>query len=355
MAPAAKKIKVDPNVAGVEESLEFALDISDETRQMILAGLAKSLVVPRDQRHECQEKMVNMIGDIIFNVKDKFTEAAEREANNVSDIENSHGELQGRLEQAAQAKEAAGAVVKQEEQNLQQAAEAAVTAKESLKAQQKLSVTTEAELKKAGARATLFSKAFEEDFKALTEEDGQDGKMHHKALEPVLKDLGLEESLQLALPSACAKKIVERSSFDTMVLQQLGAQLQEHVALTQQDLLQSQAKLQEIEAAIEIAKADIERTTQAQQAVADDLAKARAHQRETAAEEQSAREAKDTFEQRLNDAKALRDAQALTLSNFKMYNIMCFENLRDQTTPADKTAAMETPADAVESPAVGGA
>jgi len=209
---------------------------------------------------------------------------------------------------------------------------------------------------RTGNRAGLFSKALETDFKALTEEDGENGKMHHKALEPVLKDLGLEESLQLALPSACAKRIVDRSSFDTMVLQQLGVQLQEQVALTQQALIQGQAKVEETASAIEAAKADIERTTQAQQAVADDLAKARAHQRETSAEELSAKEAKDTFEQRLADAKALRDAQAMSLENFKLYNIGCFENLRDMTTPAEKVeAAAETALDAVESPAVGGA
>merc|ERR1719315_55390 len=176
-----------------------------------------------------------MIGEILNEVKDKLEEVAEREAQKVSEIENSQGELDGRLEQCTKAKEAAGEVVRQEEQTLQQAAEAAVTAKEALRAQQKANVTAEADLKKAGNRAGLFSKALETDFKALTEEDGENGKMHHKALEPVLKDLGLEESLQLALPSACAKRIVERSSFDTMVLQQLGAQLQEHVALTQQD------------------------------------------------------------------------------------------------------------------------
>jgi len=333
--------------------LALAVNIPDETRNMILAGLANSLVIPKDQRHECQEHMVSMIGDIILEVKDKMAEIAEREAEKVAEIENSQGELDGRLEEAAKAKEAAGEVVKQEEQKLQHAAEAAVTAKEALRFQQKASTTAEADLKKAGNRATLFSKALETDFKALTEEDGENGKMHYKALEPVLKDLGLEESLKLALPSACAKKIVERSSFDTMVLQQLGAQLQEQVALTQQTLIQCQAKSEESTAAIEAAKAEIERTTQAQQAVADDLAKARAHQRETSAEELSAREAKDTFQQRLDDAKALRDAQAESLSNFNMYNIGCFELLRDQTTPAEKTSMEST--DAVESPAVGGA
>jgi len=339
---------------GVEEGLRMATCIPDTTRRMILAGLNQSLGVHSDKRHECQKMLVNTVEEIFENVKEKLTELAKREADNVAEIENSQAELDNRLLAATSAKEAASEVVKREEENLQQAANAAVTAKENLRAQQKANTTAQADLKNATDRAAIFSKALETDFKALTEGDGEHGKVHHKALEPVLKDLGLEDSLQLALPSACGKRIVERTSFDTMVLQQLGVQLQEQVALTQQALLTTQAKVQELDRAVEAAKADIERTAQGQHGVADDLAKARAHQREAAAEEVSAQEAKDTFDQRLGAAKTVQEAQDMALSNFTIYNCGCFENLRDMTSPAEK--AVEEPAtETGESIAVGGA
>lgn len=357
-APPAKKPRADPNLAGVAAAIEQACDLPEGCRKMLLACFAQALGTPRDERHEAQTTVVQMIDETVRSAEAKLKAAVDCEHAKVSHVDARKSELQAKLTETETGASAAEALVRSEASALAQASEAATAASAALQEAQKAQREGDADLRKAQESKTALEQGIAGDLQAIVEGLGESEQMeqHYKALLPLLTDLGLDESLSQALPSTCAKKASERGAFDAMVLDQLGASLRERVASLARAVEEATPPAQERAAAVEAAQAQVSATTGAQEQAAKAAAEAGSANETAAAARQAAGDALTAFEPEYTEATRVRDEKGAALENFQQYNVACFELLRDKTASAKaKVPEADVEAEAKVSVAVAGA
>jgi len=217
---AQKKPKL---VVGVMDAISAAENISQECRQMLVAGCPGSLGEYADSRHEHQELVVSLIGQVLEESK-KSLEAklAEREAN-VSQFDANQTKLAAACEEATEALQTMKQQAKQSETDLGKATSATEAARRLLRDKQ-------AAVELLATKSTRERGRLEEVFLHLrAAQAGQADAKHSHALADMATELGLDESLCMVLPKTCAKSPDERGEFDNLVLSELEKTLQERI------------------------------------------------------------------------------------------------------------------------------
>merc|ERR1719343_468961 len=334
---AAKKARVDPHLAGVVEALEQATDLPEGCRKMLLACIPHCFSAPPEERHASQAEATRMIGEVIQGVETALRKAADDESAKVVEVEASKSGLQAALTQAEAALAAAAEEVQAKTATLEEATAAVQSAKASVRDAEGAQRAGDVELLQAQQSKATLEKGIESDFQAIVEGLGEPEE-HFRALLPLLSGLGLDESLMSALPSTCKKAAAERGSFDAMVLEQLGARLREQSASLARVVEEATPAAQARASAVEAAQAEFHKAEEAEKRAVEDLEVARAGQQAATAGAAAAKERVDAFEPEYTQATQERDAKAGALENFRLYNVACFEQLRDQAPSSANVA-----------------
>ena len=335
--PAAKKAKADPHLAGVVEALEKAADLPDSCRKMLLACIPHCFSAPPEERHVSQAEATRMIGEVIQGVESALCKAADDQSARVVEVEASKSGLQAALTQAEAALAAAEEEIQAKTTTLEEATAAVQSAKTSVRDAEEAQRAGDAELLQAQQSKAALEKGIESDLRAIVEGLGEPEE-HFQALLPLLSGLGLDESLMSALPSTCKKTAADRGSFDAMVLEQLGARLKEQAVSLAGVVEEATPAAQARAFAVEAAQAELQKAEEAEKRAVEALEVARAGQQAAAAGAAAAKEKVDAFEPEYTQATQERDAKAGALENFRLYNVACFEQLRDQAPSSAKVA-----------------
>merc|ERR1719215_736801 len=149
----------------------------------------------------------------------------------------------------------------------------------------------------------------------------------------------MDGSLLSALPSSCKKSAEERGSFDVMVLDQVSKYFTDRQASFSKTIDEAAPAAAQRASAVAQAAADLDKASALQQAAAEDLNVASNEEQLAAQAKTAAEAALASYEPEYSAATKARDDKIAEAENFKLYNVGCFELLRDR--------ASETPSEAV--------
>jgi len=237
---AAKPTQQEEYLQAVSQAIEGTAGLPDSCRAMLLALVTPSLGAPADARHPLQAHAVGLVGQALQQARaekeaaaaaaaERATAARERRAELEAVKAGAEGELELRTK-CAQEKKAA----------LEAASTSCGEATAALHvARQAQQAAKDAEAAK-GAERDAFDAALREHLTPLREgawdEGTASGQEHLAALEPALQKAGLDSSVTASLHIVGTKRSSDRTSFDNMVMEQVGVTLSETAAGLQAEL-----------------------------------------------------------------------------------------------------------------------
>jgi len=224
---AAKKMKLDPALASIADSIMQAEDLPERCRIMLVDTMPLSLSIPAEKRHEVQHSVVDMVKQVLDAKKSTMEAAISVEEQQIQTLNNSRSEGVKSVEEAESALAAQKEVTQSAKTLLADATVAAKASSESLEGVRAKHKESTDKLSAAQQERTALETAFGTHFKPMV--DGAAGE-HLKELEPHLKHLQIEASLLIAVPSVCVKPKLERGSFDNVVLEELEKALSSKIA-----------------------------------------------------------------------------------------------------------------------------
>jgi len=328
-APPQKKAKVDPKVASVKQTIESA-DLPEPCKAMLLAMLPHSLCVPKDLRTEPQSRAVDMVGEVYDAIELKLKNTSEKESATVTEIEASKDKVDAALSESESRHAATTATVDSCKLAL---AQCFGTTNE-----RKLAVAATEESERTGNASGLVVEeehralkcVLDEHLKVLKEGSWETGsaKRHLDALLPLATKL-TDESLVTALPSTCIKPPADRSSFDSMVIDQLETSLTSRLTQLTADIETEKPAKAQRAADVAAAQQTFKEAVDAQQKASDECSSALAAQKDTLAVLELARSDVAAFKPTLRKAKEAADEAQAELELFHdNCRVGCFDSLK---------------------------
>lgn len=351
-----KKARSAPMADAVVTSIGSADFLSESCRAMLTASVPHSLTLPVEERHECQEMFVRMIGAAMNEMQSKLQEAADTEKAQVSVVEDSKKALDSTIETAQTKLTDATRVTAQKKELFEAATKAKVDAEAMLAHKKQEQMTGDASLVEIRKRKDALQVGVDESLKVImTSATEAELGQAYAALQPLLADLQVDDSLTTVLPTACGKTRADRGPFDNMAIEALDTCIKDKIAELERILENGAEGASVRAAAVTAAQQDFDaKTAEVEQA---DSAVTVAVEEEKAVVEslKAARKALAAYEPEYKAATKARDEKEEALKNFTEYNMACFEMLRDKTLT--KPVVVETPVAAEEDPVapVGGA
>jgi hypothetical protein len=314
-----KKPKLDSMMVAVVNALGQATDIPEECRAMLEASVPGCLGSPVNERHEFQTSMVKMIGETIEGVELRLRQAVDDEAAKVATAEAAKAEAEHAVTDAKVNLEAKATDLAANKTAHDEAAQAVTSAMAGLTEAQAAQKKGDAPLEKARKVKEEFEGALNDHVGYMKEDNGFDAKgakIHTNQIMRLAKKLGLEDSLLMALPSACTTMPSRRGSFDKMAVSELESSFQAKVAALVEEMsagaeaTASRAAVvtaaeQKVQAAEDVQKhagAALATAQKAQEEAVVGLRKAEKDSKAKAAEQAAAEELKKNTEQVLENS-----------------------------------------------------
>lgn len=342
-APPQKKIKVDPKIVNVQQTLESA-DLPAPCKAMLLAMIPHSLCVPQNLRSEPQSRAVEMVGEVYDAIELKLKNTAEAENAKVLEIEASKGTMDAATTEAETRHSASSATVDSCKAVLAECFSTANERKLALVASQESERTGNLPGFAAEEEHQVLKAALEEHLKVLKEGSFETGsaKRHLDALLPLATKL-TDESLVTALPSTCIKPPAERSTFDNMVIDQLESSLVSRLTQLSSEIEAEKPAKSQRAAEVATAQQMLKDAEIAQQKSSDDTASALTAQKDSLAVLELAKADAAAFKPTLRKAKeAAEEAQA----EFELFHdncrVSCFDSLKMKVSVEATPVATET-------------
>lgn len=217
-AAAAKKAKVSPVFAEIQDALKKAEHVPDSCRAMLAAMVPACFNTKQAERTKEQATVIQWVEDALKQQMGKLTTEADTCAAKLATLEAGKAERAAEVKQAesvlAQKKEA----VTMKKMALAEAAIAMGATKKLLVEKQKDQEEQDSEFIAMKKEQDGLASAFVEHFKVPLDAGEA---LHYVELQPFLRNLDLEESFMVSVPNSCQKTKEERGSFDNVVLESL--------------------------------------------------------------------------------------------------------------------------------------
>jgi len=330
-----KKAKIfDPIVENCEvvvASLDGAAGLPKHCLDMLHAIAPLALATPAAERHECHNKIVHMISEVLAGIENDLAAqvaAADCRMREVEDEKAAlHAAEKGAELSLAEKHDVVTAAAKRLEECTHpvELARGAVAEAEGAQAQ------GDALLRETTHAKEAYEAALSNHLRPLKDTSPETtGAMetHVSALVPLCETIGLDESLLKALPAAASRIAESRSMFDSMVFQQLEDELAKHIGTLTERLAGGAPAAAERAAAVQEARAGLARATEEQQAKAGELADAKAEHRGADAALKLAKQAARDLLPRLRDAEEARKTRSAGLEDFRRGPLATFQGLQ---------------------------
>jgi len=220
--PVAKKEKVDPAFAVIQDTLNKADELPANCRAMLAAMVPGSFATPNGQRSQQQTTVIQWVENVLQRRQGQLSGEADVVASKLSQLEATNSEHIAEVQKAE-------ATVAEKKVALANQKNALCEATITMTATKKLLAEKQAEQQVSDADFLAMKKeqeglasAFVEHFKVPMEAGEA---LHYTELQPFLHKLDLQESFWVSLPASCGKTKAERGSFDDIVLQTLEQEL----------------------------------------------------------------------------------------------------------------------------------
>jgi len=340
----------DEKVKVVADAVVKADGFPDALLRMLSTNVAPTLGVVKEERHEFQENVAAMVGDVLASMEAAAKAKIAEEEAKVAQLSGSKATLESSAE-AATAESAAKTAAAE-------SAKAAVTdAVAALKAA-KAAVTTAESEQKTGAdeiaatagKKTHLEATLAESFAPLKEGTKEDAKGSVTGLVKVCKEFEFDPSLISSLPIALQKAPADRGSFDSMVITQVENEITNKIAGFGETLAAAEPAKAAAAEKVTAASAVLEAAGEKDTAVKAELEAAKAAQKEAEVAAKAAQKVLKDFEPDMKKATKALEAATATLDQLTAGPLAAFAELLvlTNTPPPVEEAA---PVDAEMAPA----
>jgi hypothetical protein len=324
--------------------LSEASDLPEACRNMLRAAVPSALSVVASARHECQANVVAMIGDVFASMEAgleaRSVDAASKVDSavaNTARLEALQGDAENALTRKLEAVEAARAKL-QENEVCRARAQAALQEATAAQKQGSESMSLISDEKAA------YEAAMKDSFTPLKDgapEVASNSKQHVEVILPLCKPIGLDQSLLNAFPSAAAKKLDDRGTFDSMVFQQLEEDISKHIASLAEKLSSGAPAAAEHMVAVQTAQAVVDAAMEEQSERNNALQAAKEEQREAEGTLKAAKQAvRDSMPQQ-RTAETERDAAQTRLADFRQGPLATLRDLSGREEDSEQHAVEE--------------
>mmetsp|Transcript_146469 Transcript_146469/g.258808 ORF Transcript_146469/g.258808 Transcript_146469/m.258808 type:complete len:396 (-) Transcript_146469:134-1321(-) len=356
-APPAKVKKVEeevpkysnPLMEGVANAIQQA-ELPEACKEMLLIMFPGSLEFPIEERHEFHAMVVRMVGESIQETHSKMIKEVEEAGSAVEAAKAKNTDLEATAVEAESKLKVAGETVQSKETGLQEAAALASNKQTSFDDAKEAQTKGDAESEALKQEKQTYESAFEDSFKALHQGDleGQQAVQHYKVIKPLLANLHLDESLCLALPSTCQKKPGDRGAFDNVIIQQLDTALQTRIAALGENIEAGASAAAERAAAVQAAEQELQASKDAKETAQTDLQDAKTKRDEAYELVKSSKKAVTEGVKELEGLTKSHDDKLKFRAHFENWNMSSFAQLKDKSA-APKEEEVPAPMEVTES------
>jgi len=224
---AAKKVKVNPVFAEVQDALKKAEHLPENCRAMLAAMVPTSFATQREERSEHQVTVIQWVQSALEQQEGKFVAEADAVSSKLAELEAAKGEKVKVVEAAEASLADKKRFVALKKNALAEATITMTATKKMLAEKQEEQQVCDSDYLAMKKEQEGLAAAFVEHFKAPMQAGES---LHYESLQPYLRNLDLEESFMVSVPASCAKTKDERGSFDNVVLQALEQALLDRAA-----------------------------------------------------------------------------------------------------------------------------
>lgn len=317
----------------VMEALTHPLaEIPEACQHMLLAGLAHSLCVPVDERHEVQNQVVTMIEEVTSRILGSLQVALDTENDKVAGAEAKMAELDQTVKDAEVSLQAAKAYTSECEAKLKTASEAVCTSKATLTQRLNEQKKGDEGIVKARADKELLESTKSECFEKLKSGGtvAKEAKQLLKKIEPFIKQTGSDASLITAAPATLLKPPEERGSFDQIVLEQLEANFTAKLTEFETQLAEAAPAAEARAEEVQKAQSTHEAAESKQKEASVELCAAKEAQKEANAVVAAAKKAVADYRPDYQAATATRDAKKEELETYVDGSLATFKELKER-------------------------
>lgn len=226
--PKAKRQQEDPLVCkcnGIISVLASAEGCSSDTLHMLAGAVKSCLIVPKEERHEVQNAVIEMIAEVLTNVERGHTDRVAVLRGRIAQADAEKAERVSRAEAAVEVCIEKFEAVAGAEKVLEEAKEKIVAIEDELKVIISEQKAGDADLEEAVQKKASAHPIVSMHLPALTGGTAADIAESLKMVMKVGKDLGLEDQLLASATCVLSKLPAERGSFDSIVVQQVDEQI----------------------------------------------------------------------------------------------------------------------------------
>jgi hypothetical protein len=339
---AAKVAKVDPVVQAVIDVIEGADGLPSGCKQMLLAMLPGSLCVTKDVRTAAQDRIVEMISEIVDAHRSSLQAAVDAEVSEFAQIEVSRAELEGVVAEAEVRLQEATEALVSKQADAQEAKQASKNAAVSLKETTTAETTAEEAATKIEAERKQLQDALDIHLSHLCAEEFQpESALGHRdaVMESITNSTeAFESALLLTLPEALVKPPVQRGDFDTMAIDTLKTNLGDRLQRLGTNLEVARTAKAERTLAVEAATKQLTAAQDLELAGAAAMCEAEEKKRVAVTALEAAKDARQNFEPTLANAIAQRDGKQAALKIFEERNAFGFKSLQMATATSMEDA-----------------
>jgi chromosome segregation ATPase len=332
---AAKVAKVDPAMQAVIDVIDGAEDLPLGCKQMLLAMLPGSLCVTKDARTAAQDRVVEMIGELVDTQKSSLQAAADAEDSKFAEIEASKIELEQIVVKAEGVLQETTEVLVSKQTAAQEAKQTSKNAAASLKEATTAEASAEEAVTKIEAERKQLQDALDTHLSSLCAEDFEpESALGHRdaVMESITNSTeAFESALLLTLPEALMKLPAQRGDFDKMAIDTLKKNLGGHLERLGANLENARAAKDERAAVVKAATEQMNAAQDLELAGATALCEAEEKNKGAATALQAAKDARQQYEPTLASATAERDGKQSALKSFEEHNAFSFKTLQMAT------------------------
>lgn len=321
-ASVSKKAKVDPVLTSIADAIMEAEELPNRCRTMLVNVLPFTLKLPSDERHEIQTAVLDMVKQTLSSKKSLIESSVAAEEAKLTNLQGSQGELANAVSQAEAATATQKDTVEAAKLLLTDATAAANASWDALTDHREKQSITVAKLADVKAEKASLELAFTEHFMPMKEEAAGE---HYQGLEPYLKNIEIEATLLIALPSSCSKSKDQRGSFDMVVLEELGKALSSKLAALGDAVVDQTPMCVDCETAAYAAQEEYDAKKDTQKRAAADF---EAAQKEHSVREATLREARRSVKElqpQMDSAVEVIEKAQAALEAFKVGPLAGFE------------------------------
>lgn len=307
-------------------------DLGENCCKMLVAACPHALGVTADKRHESQEIVVRMIGDVLKSNREKLEKEVELEKENTKEFDAKLAELTDVQDKATEVVNSTKASQTSKQAELKACKESVETAKKDLAEKKTEAKKSNATFVKAEEMKNKYEKAKEEHLEVMVLGQADDLATHQKALEPIFDELELDDSLRGALPSTCGKKKVDRASFDNLVVEQIVAVFTAKLETIQKEYAELVPAARERDDIVEKAEKVLAEAEAQLVTITEELAASKTAANDAKEEMNKAIDAVFEYQTVFHKATATREAKIMELDNLVTLTITTYEELKNKSS-----------------------